>query len=270
VLIGTPACRPIGQDRIKQHDPMARRPAPARQPRQTHTMDMSTYVTAAAHDMKNSVCAIAAYLEDALAQMDEGERSADAEAGAPTVRELTHQALYEAQRVSSHLIGIMAVYKINAGIYPFEPEEVELPGFAEEVAARIMPLAATRGVSVELSVDRKADTGYFDRELILAVLLQSLHGAIKYSRDRIRLSLANPAGALEIRVEDNGPGFPDFVLAQGYAERSSIDSRTGSTGLGLYFARLVAQMHRHGGRAGQTRLENGGALGGGCFVLSLP
>jgi len=29
-------------------------------------------------------------------------------------------------------------------------------------------------------------------------------------------------------------------------------------------------MHRHRGRSGAVRLENGGTLGGGCFVLTLP
>ncbi len=29
-------------------------------------------------------------------------------------------------------------------------------------------------------------------------------------------------------------------------------------------------MHKHRERRGSLRLENGGAFGGGCFVLSLP
>jgi hypothetical protein len=29
-------------------------------------------------------------------------------------------------------------------------------------------------------------------------------------------------------------------------------------------------MHRHRADCGQIRLENGGALGGGCFILRLP
>jgi hypothetical protein len=29
-------------------------------------------------------------------------------------------------------------------------------------------------------------------------------------------------------------------------------------------------MHKHRGRCGALRLENGGAYGGGCFILTLP
>jgi two-component system sensor histidine kinase SenX3 len=32
----------------------------------------------------------------------------------------------------------------------------------------------------------------------------------------------------------------------------------------------VARMHRHRGREGSVHLENGGTLGGGCFILRLP
>jgi two-component system sensor histidine kinase SenX3 len=49
-----------------------------------------------------------------------------------------------------------------------------------------------------------------------------------------------------------------------------VNFRTNSTGLGLYFSSEVAKMHQHRERSGSLRLENGGAYGGACFVLSLP
>jgi signal transduction histidine kinase len=229
-------------------------------------MDMSTFVSAAAHDMKNSVSVIAAYLEDALAQMNDGQASAIS----PTASCLTHQALYEAQRVNAHLMRILSIYKIDQGTYPFEPEEVDLADFTAEALARIGPLAASRGVAVDLDIAAGVGEGYFDQELISSVLVQSLFDAVKHTRDRIRLAVALREGALEFRIEDNGEGFPAFMLEHGFAEHASINASTGSTGLGLYFSRQVAQLHRHGERSGSTRLENGGALGGGCFVLTLP
>lgn len=232
-----------------------------------HPLDMSTFVTAAAHDMKNSISVIAALLEDALREMDD---TREATTSAVAVRGVTHQALYETQRVNCHLIQIMAIYKINQGNYPFEPEEIELGEFMEEAAARVRPLASIKGLNVEVLVDAHADEIFFDRELVFSVIVQSLFNAIKYTRTRIRLSATQCNGQLDIRIEDDGAGFPAFMLKLGFAERSSIDTRTGSTGLGLYFARQVAQLHRYGGREGSTHLANGVTLGGGCFVLTLP
>lgn len=231
-------------------------------------MDMSTFVTAAAHDMKNSIGVIGAFLEDALREMD--DRSA-ASATDTAVRDLTHQALYETQRVNCHLVQIMAIFKIDQGHYPFDPEELDLDAFAEDAAARVRPLATIKGISVEVATDG-LDTGegYFDQELIFSVVVQALFNAIKYTKTRIRLSIIQRDGQIEIRVEDDGAGFPAFMLERGFADRSSINTRTSSTGLGLYFARQVAQLHRQGAHEGSTRLENGGAFGGGCFVLTLP
>jgi signal transduction histidine kinase len=230
-------------------------------------LDMSTFVTAASHDMKNSISVIAALLEDALREMDDPDASTTS---AASIRSVTHQALYETQRVNCHLIQIMAIYKIDQGLYPFEPEEIELAAFMDEAKERVRPLASIKGLSVEVKVDADAGEGFFDRELIFSVIVQSLFNAIKYTRTHIVLSAKLCHGQIEIRVEDDGAGFPAFMLEKGFAERSSIDTRTGSTGLGLYFARQVAQLHRNRGYAGSTRLENGGTLGGGCFVITLP
>lgn len=232
-----------------------------------HPLDMSTFVTAAAHDMKNSISVIAALLEDALREMDDTSATTTS---AIAVRSVTHQALYETQRVNCHLIQIMAIYKINQGLYPFDPEEIELCSFMEEAAARVRPLASIKGLNVEVLIGAHTGECFFDRELIFSVIVQSLFNAIKYTRTRIRLAATQCNGQFEIRIEDDGAGFPAFMLEHGFAERSSIDTRTGSTGLGLYFARQVAQLHSYGGNEGSTRLTNGGALGGGCFVLTLP
>lgn len=244
---------------------------PAQGTRVAHPMDMSTFVTAAAHDMKNSISVIAAFLEDALREMDDRSAADATSASETAVRGLTHQALYETQRVNCHLVQIMAIYKIDQGHYPFDPEELDLDAFAEDAAARVRPLATIKGIHVEVAMDQlEGGEGYFDRELIFSVVVQALFNAIKYTQTRIRLSISQHDGQTEFRVEDDGAGFPAFMLERGFADRSSINNRTSSTGLGLYFARQVAQLHRQGAREGSTRLENGGTFGGGCFVLTLP
>ena len=106
------------------------------------------------------------------------------------------------------------------------------------------------------------------------MISHAIHNATNYTRDRIRLAIAEVDGCLEIRVEDNGSGYPQAMLDAGVAAMSGVASGvnflTNSAGLGLYFSSEVAKMHRHRGRHGGLRLENGGAYGGGCFILTLP
>ncbi|NTV10374.1 MAG: HAMP domain-containing histidine kinase [Zoogloea sp.] len=225
-------------------------------------MDMSTFLMASAHDMKNSISVMTAFLENAL-----GEMQPKAEGDACC---MTHQALYEAQRLNTHLVQVLALYKIKQGLYPFDPTEVELASFAKEVVGRVGPLAAAKQILLKTETDPDERYWYFDYELVLSAVVQSLHNAIKYTRDQVHLSLRIIDGQLEVRVEDNGAGFPDYMLERGFPVAHGIDSVTGSTGLGLYFSRKVANLHRNRGRAGNTSLKNGGHLGGGCFILTLP
>ena len=223
-------------------------------------LDMSTFLMSSAHDMKNSLSVMTACLDSALAELP-----ADAAS-----RAMTYQALYEAQRLNHHLIQMMAIYKINQDMYPFDPAEVELAEFEQEVMARVRPLATVKGIALDVVLDPVERSWYFDYELIVSLVAQALHNAVKYTQDRVRLSMLVIDGQLEIHIDDNGEGFPPFLLEQGFPAMQGIDAHTGSTGMGLYFAAKVAHLHRNRARAGTTRLVNHGALGGGTFILTLP
>lgn len=232
-------------------------------------MDISTFVAASAHDMKNSVSVIAAYLEDALQQL------AKTDAGQPSAAALsTAQALYETQRVNGNLVQLMAIFKIEEGMYPFEPAEVALDEFADELLARVRPLVALKGLDLQCDIQADMADWIFDHDLIGSVVMQSLFNAVRYASHTVRLSMHVTDHGLEIEVADDGQGFPGFMLEQGFPSRQGIDTRTGSTGLGLYFSRLAAGLHRRGERTGSTRLANGagpgGELGGGHFIVELP
>jgi two-component system, OmpR family, sensor histidine kinase SenX3 len=228
-------------------------------------LNISTFVAAAAHDMKNSVSVIAAYLEDALAQLAQVGGAQPSQAALST-----YQALYETQRVNGNLVQLMAIFKLQEGMYPFEPTEVALDEFAVEVLERVRQLAKLKGLELDCEEEDGSPTWFFDHDLITSVVVQSLFNSVRYARSKVQLTLRVRDGHLEIEVADDGPGFPDFMLAQGFPSQQGIDLRTGSTGLGLFFSRMAAGLHERAGVRGSTGLSNGGALGGGRFVITLP
>jgi two-component system, OmpR family, sensor histidine kinase SenX3 len=228
-------------------------------------MNTSTFVAAAAHDMKNSVSVIAAYLEDALQQLAKAEGSQPSPAAVAT-----GQALYETQRVNGNLVQLMAIFKLEEGMYPFDPAEVMLDEFAEEMLARVRPLVRLKGMELRSTLDAGVDAWIFDHDLIGSVVVQALFSAVRYARHTVQLSMQVRDGFLEIEIADDGDGFPEFMLDQGFPSRQGIDLRTGSTGLGLFFSRQAAGLHRRGELSGSTRLANGGELGGSRFVVALP
>lgn len=243
---------------------------PTEQPK----LDLSTFLLSSIHDMKNSLGMMASYLEDALAQ---APTEAGGQAGNTPARQKTAQALYEAQRVNNHLIQLLALYKIDQSFYPFDPEEQSIADLAREALARALPLAESKGIELDCDCPENL-FGWFDYDLVFGVIVQALHNALHYTRNKVFLKASASETGVVIQIEDDGPGYPEFLLEQGNAAQRGISFETGSTGLGLYFADVVASLHQAGGRTGRIELANGGKTGGkagsklcgGCFSLYLP
>jgi len=68
----------------------------------------------------------------------------------------------------------------------------------------------------------------------------------------------------------DGKGYPDSMQHTGTLNFKSLDFKSGSTSLGLFFASSVARLHSEGKRSGSIKLHNGGSLGGGVFEIWLP
>jgi K+-sensing histidine kinase KdpD len=169
---------------------------------------------------------------------------------------------------------LLALYKeVGTPAYPFDMQPLEVSELAGQVAASERVLLQSRGITLAIECDPDL-VWHFDEDLIVGVLAHAIHNASNYTRDRIRLAIGEVDGYLELRVEDNGGGYPQAMIDAGVAAMhgasSGVNFLTNSAGLGLYFSSEVAKMHRHRGRHGSLRLENGGAFGGGCFVLRLP
>jgi signal transduction histidine kinase len=153
-------------------------------------------------------------------------------------------------------------------------ESLALGQLVDQVVALERVLLKSRGLKLELDYDADL-VWHFDEDLIVGVLSHAINNAIHYTCDTVRLVIrATDDGWLELRVEDNGPGYPPALLKAGaIATRDTaggMNFLTNSAGLGLYFSSEVAKMHRHRERRGLLRLENGGRYGGGCFILNLP
>ena len=227
--------------------------------------ELFLFLASTAHDMKNSISVLSGTLERLLDGASPETEKAYAQMA---------QMLYQTRRLNDNLMQLLALYKrVGTPEYPFDVQPLEIGQLVEQVVGMERVLLASRGVELELDVDAEL-VWHFDEDLIVGVVSHAINNAVHYTRDRIRLRARERDGWLEIRVEDNGAGYPPSLLAAGGAamdaNASGVNFLTNSAGLGLHFSREVARMHRHRDRAGSVRLENGGELGGGCFILILP
>jgi signal transduction histidine kinase len=226
-----------------------------------HRPDLSLFLASAAHDMKNSIGMLSGTLETLLAD--------NTTKLTPAYQQMTHM-LYETRRLNDNLIQLLALYKeVGQRTYPFDPEPQVIGEFVEQIEAQHHILLDSK--RIELQTDFPADLVWvFDDDLVIGVISHAINNAIRYTRDKIRLVIKPQDAILEFRVEDNGDGYPPAMIESGMAITKGVDFVSGSTSLGLYFSSEVAKMHKHRGRVGSVMLENGGELGGGCFVLRLP
>jgi len=231
--------------------------------------ELFMFLASTVHDMKNSISVLSGTLENLLA-------TPQAQQAAP---ESAHygqmaQMLYQTKRLNDNLIQLLALYKeVGKPGYPFDPAPRSVRELVEQAAGQARILLQSRGITLDLDFAPNA-IWTLDEDLIIGVLVHAINNAIRYTRDRILLSVKIDGDYLELRVEDNGDGFPAAMLEAGVAamnsQRNNVNFISNSSGLGLYFSSEVARMHRHRQRHGGIALENGGALGGGCFILRLP
>lgn len=225
--------------------------------------ELSLFLASTVHDMKNSISVLGGTLERLLDGATPETEHAYAQMA---------QMLYQTRRLNDSLMQLLALYKkVGTASYPFDVQPLDAGQLVEHVEALVRVLLSARGIVLELHVDRELIL-HVDEDLIVGVLAHALHNASHYTRDRIVLSVQAGEDCIEIRIEDNGEGFPPAMLNAAAPEPSAkgVNFLSNSAGLGLFFAGEVARMHHHRGRHGKVHLTNGGALGGGCFVLILP
>ena len=229
------------------------------------THELSLFLASTAHDMKNSISVLSGTLEGLLVDASPQTET--------SYKQMAHM-LYQTKRLNDNLMQLLALYKqVGKPGYPFDVQPLELGHLVDQVVAMGRVLLQSRGIALELDYEPGL-IWHFDEDLIVGVLSHAINNASHYTRDKVRLAIRELDGWLELRVEDNGPGFPPALLEAGaVATREGaggVDFPANSAGLGLYFSGEVAKMHRHRGRSGFLRLENGGVFGGGCFILRLP
>lgn len=187
----------------------------------------------------------------------------------PLQNEVLHDTVVDdarllCQRVVDRLQQALLVYKAAGGeIHPqidaYSPEDL-----VREIGDTAVSLARDRlKVETGLATDLPA-IAFFDRNLVEMALINAIHNSLAYARTTIRIEAGVEAGRLKLTIRDDSDGFPAHILSNAAAD---TPHHSGGTGLGLHFARLIAQTHVNQGRQGELRLSN---EAGAVFSLLLP
>lgn len=173
------------------------------------------------------------------------------------------QTLAEVARLENLVDDLLHLARRFEGAAPPPRELVDLDDIVLEEATRV--------ASDAVSVDRHAVSGAQVRGVrldLVRVVRNLIENAARHGEGRVTLSLRERNGAVEMLVDDDGPGVPraerDAVFKR-FARLDHDRSRArGGTGLGLAIAKDIVDDH-----GGSIAIETA-PLGGARFLVLLP
>ena len=222
-------------------------------------LDFSIVLGASMHDMKNSLCMLLQSMETISQNM---EKTPEAQSEFAKIH-------YEIARVNTNLLQVLALYREHNAQLPLNIEEHYLDDLTEELLAKNEMYITNKKINVSLEIE--TDLAWFlDFDLVINLLNDILINALKYTKDSILIQAKKVDGKLHIGIHDNGAGYPAAMLEKAKNKMSDALLSQGRTGLGIYFANLIASAHINNGETGSIKLANESKLGGSQFTLLLP
>ena len=204
--------------------------------------------------------------------------SAGAVEDASTAGQFAVQIEREVDHLAQLVDELLDLSMIESGESTLKLEAVDPDAVVADLAQRIGPVAARRGVTVQRQpapggarVSAQADPARLGQ-----ALLNLAHNAVKYNRPggEVRLGWEPSAVGLRFTVADDGIGIPEahqhriferfYKVDRSRAQESDDATVTGSAGLGLAIVRHIAEAH--GGSAGLRSVEGEGST----FWIELP
>jgi two-component system sensor histidine kinase MprB len=188
----------------------------------------------ASHELRTPLALLQAEIELAL---DRPRTKAELEAALVSAGE-------EADRLSQLSGDLLLLARADRGGLPITRSAIALDDLFEGIAARFGRRAAASGRRIEVAgAGLRISADALRLEQALGNLVEN---ALRHGEGRVRISArADDDGAVELAVEDEGPGFPPGFAAHAFERfsRASHSRSTAGAGLGLSIVSSIAAAH---------------------------
>jgi len=247
----------------------------------------SEFVSSVSHELRTPLTAIRMAVDNLLDGVT-GEVT-------PTLQRYLTRVRNNTDRLVRLIADLLDLSRIEAGRVELHPTAVSVGDLLQEVAEGLRPMAAQKGVEVEVPPPPPSEA-YADRDKLQQVLINLVENAVKFTPSGGRVTVAartlsanaecemrnveltatsaaasspgEDRARIEFSVEDTGQGIPseelEAIFDKFHQVRRDGQGKTQGTGLGLAIAKSLIELH-----GGRIRVES--ELGRGSrFVFTVP
>ena len=221
------------------------------------------FIANASHEIKTPLASLLGFIEtlQGAARHDEAARD----------RFLAIMAKQGA-RMARLIDNLMSLSQVETRAHLKPQDTVTIGDLVAQACDALEPMAAEANIEVEVNSSAGGAAVLGERDELMQVFINLLHNAIKYGKPggSVRVSLQRvqngAAPAIEIAIEDDGPGIPRQHLPRLTERFYRVPGQTalekGGTGLGLAIVKHVVNRHR-----GELRIVSEEGAGSRFAVL---
>jgi two-component system sensor histidine kinase QseC len=210
------------------------------------------FASDAAHELRTPISVLKVQLHNLLRDADGKDKQLD-----------SLQAAVE--RMGHSVEQVLMLYRTTPEQFAASFEQLDLAGVARQVIAQLYPQLEAKRQQIELTGDRQFMRG--DQFALQTLLMNLIENASKYSGPdgQIRVKIDRSPKAVNLTVEDSGPGIPadqyDKVFERFYRVSSDRqDSAVPGSGIGLAIVQHVVEIHGASVSLGASEFATGLAV----------
>ena len=220
---------------------------------------MTEFLRTLSHEIRQPLTVLRSETEQAL-RMGSNETN---------YRDMLSKQLEHVELLARTVSDLMELAKSESEQIKLQREKEDLSELVQTAIDGIRTQASEHGIQISGTVQQNV-IGAFDAGQIWRLLLNLLDNAIKFNHanGKVDVSLSVVNDMAMISISDTGSGIAAeeqmHVFERGYRTTAARKSSVPGTGLGLHFARVIAEAH--GGNIEVHSVPGEGS----CFHISLP
>lgn len=175
-------------------------------------------------------------------------------------------ATLNVQRLLQTVEGILDLSQLEAGVWTFQREMIQIADLIEETILYMDALAEIKGLGLVVQVPEDLPPVEGDRDKLFRVLLNLVDNAIKFSeRGRIVVLAESSSNELQVTVSDSGQGILAENLQRVFERFFQEKIRYQGAGVGLAICKAIVEGH-----GGRIWAESPGRGQGATLRFTLP